>query len=106
SYFLPMMTSSLFILSLHDALPICRTTVASGQWPMARQEKPAPYLLATSRRPLATNLWPLAAEFSLIVLGMLLFSERTWKHHCVRSEEHTSELQSLAYLVCRLLPAK
>ena len=25
----------------------------------------------------------LAAEFSLIVLGMLLFSERTWKHHCV-----------------------
>jgi hypothetical protein len=27
--------------------------------------------------------WRLAAEFSLIVLGMLLFSERTWKHHCV-----------------------
>ena len=27
--------------------------------------------------------WPLAAEFALIVLGMLLFSERTWKHHCV-----------------------
>jgi alpha-1,2-mannosyltransferase len=25
----------------------------------------------------------LVAEFSLIVLGMLLFSERTWKHHCV-----------------------
>jgi hypothetical protein len=27
--------------------------------------------------------WRLAAEFSLVVLGMLLFSERTWKHHCV-----------------------
>jgi hypothetical protein len=27
--------------------------------------------------------WRLAAEFALIVLGMLLFSERTWKHHCV-----------------------
>jgi alpha-1,2-mannosyltransferase len=27
--------------------------------------------------------WRMAAEFSLIVLGMLLFSERTWKHHCV-----------------------
>jgi hypothetical protein len=27
--------------------------------------------------------WRLAAEFGLIVLGMLLFSERTWKHHCV-----------------------
>jgi alpha-1,2-mannosyltransferase len=27
--------------------------------------------------------WRLAAEFALVVLGMLLFSERTWKHHCV-----------------------
>ena len=27
--------------------------------------------------------WRLAAEYSLVVLGMLLFSERTWKHHCV-----------------------
>lgn len=27
--------------------------------------------------------WPLVAEFGIIVLGMLLFSERTWKHHCV-----------------------
>src|SRR2546425_2214103 len=28
------------------------------------------------------------------------------RHHDVRSEEHTSELQSLAYLVCRLLLEK
>src|SRR2546425_8570167 len=27
-------------------------------------------------------------------------------HACMRSEEHTSELQSLAYLVCRLLLEK
>jgi alpha-1,2-mannosyltransferase len=27
--------------------------------------------------------WPLLAEFSVVLLGMLLFSERTWKHHCV-----------------------
>lgn len=27
--------------------------------------------------------WRLSAEFSIVVLGMLLFSERTWKHHCV-----------------------
>lgn len=27
--------------------------------------------------------WRLAAEFSIVCLGMLLFSERTWKHHCV-----------------------
>jgi alpha-1,2-mannosyltransferase len=27
--------------------------------------------------------WRLAAEYSLILVGMLMFSERTWKHHCV-----------------------
>src|SRR5262249_10467552 len=27
--------------------------------------------------------WRLSAEFALVVLGMLLFCERTWKHHCV-----------------------
>lgn len=27
--------------------------------------------------------WRLAAEYALVLLGMLLFSERTWKHHCV-----------------------
>ncbi|MHB1426321.1 MAG: glycosyltransferase family 87 protein [Gemmataceae bacterium] len=27
--------------------------------------------------------WRLSAEFSIILLGMLIFSERTWKHHCV-----------------------
>jgi hypothetical protein len=27
--------------------------------------------------------WRLAAEFSVVLLGMLFFSERTWKQHCV-----------------------
>jgi alpha-1,2-mannosyltransferase len=27
--------------------------------------------------------WRLAAEYSLVMVGMLIFSERTWKHHCV-----------------------
>jgi hypothetical protein len=27
--------------------------------------------------------WRVSAEFSLVLIGMLLFSERTWKHHCV-----------------------
>ncbi len=36
------------------------------------------------RTPIASRQgWRLAAEFSLVLLGMLLFSERTWKHHCV-----------------------
>jgi alpha-1,2-mannosyltransferase len=36
------------------------------------------------RTPLAPREgWRLPAEFSLVLLGMLLFSERTWKHHHV-----------------------
>lgn len=27
--------------------------------------------------------WRLSAEFGIVLLGMLMFSERTWKHHCV-----------------------
>jgi alpha-1,2-mannosyltransferase len=27
--------------------------------------------------------WRLSCEFAVILLGMLIFSERTWKHHCV-----------------------
>jgi hypothetical protein len=27
--------------------------------------------------------WRLSAELGLVMIGMLLFSERTWKHHCV-----------------------
>jgi hypothetical protein len=36
------------------------------------------------RAPIASRAnWQLAAEYSIVVLGMLAFSERTWKHHCV-----------------------
>src|SRR2546425_2286735 len=35
-----------------------------------------------------------------------LTSNRMWLEVSLRSEEHTSELQSLAYLVCRLLLEK
>lgn len=42
-------------------------------------------LIVWSCRTPTTNRqgWRLAAEFSLVILGMLLFSERTWKHHGV-----------------------
>jgi hypothetical protein len=36
------------------------------------------------RTPITSRRGPrLFAEFALIAVGMLLFSERTWKHHCV-----------------------
>jgi hypothetical protein len=35
------------------------------------------------RTPTTSRNWQLTAEFGIVLLGMLLFSERTWKHHCV-----------------------
>src|SRR2546425_3216898 len=45
-------------------------------------------------------LWPSYVAFLLSFVVILIM----WVNH--RSEEHTSELQSLAYLVCRLLLEK
>src|SRR2546425_4560492 len=41
-----------------------------------------------------------------LVMGLLSFRIRRQAKRHQRSEEHTSELQSLAYLVCRLLLEK
>src|SRR5205814_9898607 len=38
--------------------------------------------------------------------GCTRTSVRSWARNCSRSEEHTSELQSLRHLVCRLLLEK
>jgi hypothetical protein len=41
-------------------------------------------VVVSCRTPLARRTgWRLTAECAVILLGMLLFSERTWKHHCV-----------------------
>src|SRR5262245_64462639 len=40
---------------------------------------------------------------SYALLDLLLALQRRAAHSCPRSEEHTSELQSLRHLVCRLL---
>src|SRR2546423_10673784 len=79
------------------------------------------------RRPPRSTLFPYTTLFrSLILLGTNLcspfeilvpnvnnvfridsnFVPRHKKLESIRSEEHTSELQSLAYLVCRLLLEK
>src|SRR2546425_12546760 len=74
-------TTEIYTLSLHDALPICQ--------PAARR------LL----------LLDLALSDPVLLNG----TARPWRdqgYTVERSEEHTSELQSLAYLVCRLLLEK
>src|SRR2546423_10826611 len=69
-------TTEIYTLSLHDALPIS----ASG------------------------IVFPYYLQFSAFEAHVP--QEQEQKKHLNRSEEHTSELQSLAYLVCRLLLEK
>src|SRR2546425_7135395 len=75
-------TTEIYTLSLHDALPISFHRRYPSQWGYFSDEQ--------SRRAMPFSWAYCAAEASIIG----------------RSEEHTSELQSLAYLVCRLLLEK
>src|SRR5437899_8686382 len=72
-------TTEIYTLSLHDALPIFITT--------------RPFLKSMVS-PKASVIWPSSSTWS-----------RTFRTSG-RSEEHTSELQSLRHLVCRLLLEK
>src|SRR2546425_9048416 len=73
-------TTEIYTLSLHDALPISWSFRACTSWGWKITRYPA---CARRRR-----------------IGRRRSRRRG------RSEEHTSELQSLAYIVCRLLLAK
>src|SRR5258707_9247810 len=88
-------TPEIYPLSLHDALPICPGGDAA----------PPPAADPACRVP--------AASLASIVLSRIEPPPQcygdgqwvtTWGHN--RSEEHTSELQSRQYLVCRLLLEK
>src|SRR2546425_4061663 len=63
------------------------------------------------RRPPRSTLFPYTTLFRSVSDGKVLgvMEAERWfrqKRYKLRSEEHTSELQSLAYLVCRLLLEK
>src|SRR3712207_8372050 len=90
-------TTESYTLSLHDALPIFdRRTPAPPALPSPRHSTAVPaFSPRRTRRPAGT-----ASHRGAAALGGRT-SERTG-----RSEEHTSELQSRQYLVCRLLLEK
>src|SRR2546429_7170367 len=73
-------TTEIYTLSLHDALPICRQ---SGR--------------------LQSDVAPVIQDAVNDVLDVQRLTGRVSR---VRSEEHTSELQSRLHLVCRLLLEK
>src|SRR2546425_6219347 len=88
-------TTEIYTLSLHDALPI--------SWAHARDRA-----VTAAGRPTVPRLHPKARLQHDDVRGrdVLLYPEGLVALNPTRSEEHTSELQSLAYLVCRLLLEK
>src|SRR2546425_2966529 len=81
-------TTEIYTLSLHDALPIYR------QVPQRLQNLFRRRGWVTDQHGRPCHPW----------YEQLLADERIGLN--ARSEEHTSELQSLAYLVCRLLLGK
>src|SRR3712207_8857281 len=84
-------TTEIYTLSLHDALPISVPTRTSGSasWPG--------WCPRTSTIHPTPPSWPTTWPSCL---------RRTSGRGRSRSEEHTSELQSRQYLVCRLLLEK
>src|SRR3712207_7502410 len=82
-------TTEIYTLSLHDALPIYDATALVA--------------LRTSLAAAGTSVSMLGVglDFVRTALGGVLVGVLVY-----RSEEHTSELQSRQYLVCRLLLEK
>src|SRR3712207_8439130 len=77
-------TTEIYTLSLHDALPIFASSCEHNDALLPKQNQ---LQVAKNRKTEAKH-------------------ERTKNTACQRSEEHTSELQSRQYLVCRLLLEK
>src|SRR5437899_3915524 len=84
-------TSEIYTLSLHDALPICRPHAGAQALLMTVVD-----IDTHVYEP--TDIWEKYLERDYRVVARSAF----W-HEVDRSEEHTSELQSLRHLVCRLL---
>src|SRR5262249_61355596 len=89
----PASTPAPHLLSLHDALPISAWIALTDSTPDMGCIKILPGTHVIGQRPHKDTSTP----------GNLLSRGQTIQHRLDRSEEHTSELQSLTNLVCRLL---
>src|SRR3712207_8011603 len=90
-------TTEIYTLSLHDALPISEEG--------ARVEKLRDLGRAAPRRR-ADQAEGDDGRVAVLLYPHVLGGEGGRRVAVFRSEEHTSELQSRQYLVCRLLPEK
>src|SRR3712207_9363578 len=90
-------TTEIYTLSLHDALPIW--ALATLKKSLATQLRAALIQKGFSQSALAREMGGARTN-----IARILAAEPTSVN--LRSEEHTSELQSRQYLVCRLLLEK
>src|SRR2546422_3555191 len=105
-------------MSCHIAAPVHKCQVAdavsrrrnsvchAGQNEAALREIPRPPQRARNDNQ-GNGVRPLSVFVALLALGLAFFAQagaRAYGH--MRSEEHTSELQSRLHLVCRLLLEK
>src|SRR3712207_8855158 len=91
-------TTEIYTLSLHDALPICNLygmTIYGGTNQIGTVFKINP-----------SGIFTLLHTFESATGGTPVGSLVKHSDGSFRSEEHTSELQSRQYLVCRLLLGK
>src|SRR5437016_12090776 len=88
-FFTATPTTEIYTLSLHDALPICDGGA------VLRTVAPAWHFFEAAHRDPRSHYIAVSAP-----------SRRHFGTSFRRSEEHTSELQSLTNLVCRLLLEK
>src|SRR3712207_8977322 len=86
-------TTEIYTLSLHDALPISRSASDRNTNPLSGNRLPAAIWLFANASPKVRST-PITSPVERISGPRM------------RSEEHTSELQSRQYLVCRLLLEK
>src|SRR5947209_16236065 len=94
SLFIVAPPTDISTLSLHDALPISTPPAFSRPAArLARDDIPQPFAPGVRAYVCGSSGFADAASDVLVAAGM-------------RSEEHTSELQSRQYLVCRLLLEK
>src|SRR5205814_10565143 len=94
SSFSPASSPQLSPLSLHDALPI---------WSSANSRRSPRWRRRCSPNAGGTGL-PVERAAWTVRRERICSTVRDWRRR--RSEEHTSELQSLRHLVCRLLLEK
>src|SRR5205814_10640053 len=90
-------TSEIYTLSLHDALPILASTLSPrrpGALALDLAAGPGRHALYLAELGYRVSAWDIAE------VGLQVMRDE------LRSEEHTSELQSLRHLVCRLLLEK